>query len=308
MKVFITGATGYIGHAVACMFRDAGHEVWGLIRHEDDVKPLARQEIRPVVGDLNETKSYEDAASRCQILIHAARVRGETRADTDQETVKTLLNIGRSGHQAKTVIYTSTVWVYGNTNGYLADETEHLSPIRSEAWRPETEERVVTARGVKGLVLRPGVVYGKQGGITGFWFDEIRNRKSLTLIGDGANRWAMIHVADLARAYLHIAEWGGGHEIFNVTDGSIYTPMQLAESVARAMEFPGKIQCQSVADGAVRFGALAEALALDQVVDSGKARALLNWKSRHRFFPEDVECYLMSWLGYRESENSQYRE
>src|SRR5262249_62273115 len=70
MKVFVTGATGYLGSHIARAFRRAGHEVWGLVRNQAKVRALEEAEIRPVLGTLHEPGSFLSAAERCELLVH----------------------------------------------------------------------------------------------------------------------------------------------------------------------------------------------------------------------------------------------
>jgi len=93
MKVFITGATGYIGFNVAMAYRRAGHEVWGLTRSEEKARILARHEVRPVVGSMQAADRWRDAASACAVLIHAAVDYQADVFDLDRRTVEFLLSL-----------------------------------------------------------------------------------------------------------------------------------------------------------------------------------------------------------------------
>src|SRR5439155_674541 len=84
------------------------------------------------------------------------------------------------------------------------------------AWRPAHEQLVLQAKGVRGLVMRLGCVYGGRGGLTGDWFAAAAAGKAPTVVGSGHNRWTMVHLDDLADAYVRAAERGragasGGH-------------------------------------------------------------------------------------------------
>ena len=70
MKVFVTGATGYIGFAVAAKFAARGHQVMGLVRSAEKAKRLACAEILPVIGSMNDPESYTQAAQACELLVH----------------------------------------------------------------------------------------------------------------------------------------------------------------------------------------------------------------------------------------------
>src|SRR5260370_39875310 len=164
MQVFIAGATGYIGFAVAAALRRAGYRVFGLARTAAKAARLERHEIHPVIGDLAEPSSYAAVAAECSVLIHTAFDYAANGVAKDKTTLDTLLEAGRRGAKPKTVIFTSGAWVYGDTGERLADETTPLKPVKLVAWRTAHEQLVLGAPGVRGLVIRPGDVYGGAGG------------------------------------------------------------------------------------------------------------------------------------------------
>jgi nucleoside-diphosphate-sugar epimerase len=294
MKVFITGATGYIGFNVSMAYRRAGHEVWGLTRSEEKARLLARHEIRPVMGSMQQPGSWEAAAQNCSVLIHAAVDYQTDPFALDKQTVEFLLSLSGKGSRPKTLIYTSGVWVYGSTPGMLVDETTPLNPPKMVARRPATEQLVLNAGGMRGLVIRPGCVYGHQGGLTGMWF-AAANANELTAVGDGSNRWTMVHADDLADAYLRAGESGLSGEVFNITDRSRWSVGEMLAAVARVTGYAGKIKFIPVAEAAKSMGDFAECLALDQHVDARKAVRLLGWQPKHGGFVDDIAAYFMSW-------------
>src|SRR5216117_4584611 len=236
MKVFITGATGYIGFAVSAALRRHGHRVWGLARNEAKAGRLARHEIDPVIGNLADPKSYADVAAQCSVLIHTAFDYVAEGVARDKRAIETLLEAGRRGAQPKTLIFTSGAWVYGDTGDRMVDETTPLNPIKLVAWRPAHEQLVLRATSARGLVIRPGCVYGGAGGLTAPWFAK----PGETVVGDGRQRWTMVHVDDLADAYVRAAESGLAGEIFNVNDRSRFTVLELATAAARAAGYKGE--------------------------------------------------------------------
>jgi len=298
MKVFITGATGYIGFNVATAYRRAGHEVWGLTRSEEKARILARHEIRPVIGGMQAPDGWRSAAGDCAVLIHAAV---DYQADVfalDRQTVEHLLSLSKIGPQPKTLIYTSGVWVYGDTRGRLVDETTPLNPPKMVAQRPGVEKLVLHSDSAHGIVIRPGCVYGYQGGLTGMWFAGAVQEKNLSAVG-GANRWTMVHADDLAEAYLRAGECGLHGEAFNITDRSRWSVADMLQAVARVTGYTGKIQFIPVADAAGSMGDFAECLALDQHVDARKAARLLGWQPNHGGFVDDVDTYFTAWKAAR---------
>lgn len=304
MKIFVTGATGYIGFQAAAAFRRAGHEVWGMARSDVNARRLARHEITPVPGRLEEPETYREAARDCSVIVHAA---ADSRGDMpamDRQAMETLLSIKLPGAPPKTVIYTSGVWVYGDTHGRLVDETSPLNPAGLVTWRPAVEEMVLEASGVRGIVIRPGCVYGRQGGLTGMWFAGASPEKPPAVIGNGENYWAMVHVDDLAEAYLLAAESGLGGEAFNITDRSRWKVGQMAEAAARAAGSREPVRHVPVTEASAQMGLFAEALSLDQHVDARKAVRLLGWQPKHGGFVDEVDTYFAAWQAARHGEAS----
>ena len=292
MQVFVTGATGYIGFAVATALRRHGHRVFGLARSDAKAARLTRHEIEPVIGDLSGPKTYADVAAHCSVLIHTAFDYSADGVAKNKLTIDTLLDAAGRGAQPKTLIFTSGAWVYGDTGDRMVDETTPLNPIKLVAWRPAHEQLVLRAGAVRGLVIRPGCVYGGAGGLTAPWFAK---PGEAAVVGDGRQRWTMVHVDDLADAYVRAAESGLAGEIFNVTDRSRFTVLELATAAARAAGYKGEIRPLPLAEARKTMGDFADALALNQHLDSGKAVRLLGWQPRHGGFLDEVEALYGAW-------------
>jgi len=297
MNVFITGATGYIGFQVAQTFRRAGHRVLGLTRSRENAERLSRHEIHPIIGSMQEPASYKKAADSCQVIIHTAADYENDSLTLDKQTVENLLTSTRS-EPLKTVIYTSGTWVYGNTGGIASHESTPLNPIKVMSWKPDVEEMILGTEGVNGIVIRPGCVYGRQGGMTRSWFDSAMNQETFRVIGNGNHRWAMVHVDDLADAYLHAASSGLESEVFNITDGSDTPVRDLVSAVARVANYKGEIRFVTAKEASAQMGDLAEALAIDQLIDASKAKSLLGWEPRHQSFLDDIDLYFAAWRAF----------
>src|SRR2546425_11616305 len=148
--------SGYVGSSVATAFRRAGHHVWGITRSQAKARRLAQQEIEPVVGDLADPRAYADVAAECSLLVHAAFEYSPNGVAKDKTAVETLIEAGRRGARPKTFVFTSGVWVHGDTGDRMADETTPVHPIKLVAWRTAPEPPRVQAFGVGGAGIRPG--------------------------------------------------------------------------------------------------------------------------------------------------------
>jgi len=281
MKIFVTGATGYVGRAVAEALRRRGHRVAGLTRSAAKAKSLEAREIEAVVGDMRNASSWERQASEADVRVHCAVEYGAEYQALDKKTVDSLLSFGRT-------VYTSGVWQYGPGGPF--DENSAGNPLMP--WRSEHEKLVLAA---KGLVIRPGCVYGGAGGLTALWFQGALERKAAPIVGEGKNRWAVVHLEDMAILYAHAAESEFSGEIFNAVDGSRFTVREMAEAASRAAGAKGAVHAFPFSEAEALYGGLVHGLALDQHVDGSKARKLLNWTPRFNGFPADADRYYASW-------------
>ncbi len=297
MRVFLTGATGYIGFAVAAEFARRGHEVVGLVRTAAKSGPLNAAEVRTVVGELQSPETWEAQARKSDVLVHCA-VDYTAHQALDRKAVDALLRAA-DGSRGQVVLYTSGVWLYGSTKGAVDEsgaDAAHVLP-----WRREHEKLVLAAASAtrRCLVIRPGCVYGGRGGLTGMWFDSAEKGKEAVVAGDGANKWALVHVEDLARLYALAGESSLSGELFNAVDYSRETVLDMAQAASRAAGAGGKVKKLSADDARKAFGGLAEGLLLDQEVDASKAERLLGWDPRFDGFSEHADRFYLSWKASR---------
>jgi nucleoside-diphosphate-sugar epimerase len=190
------------------------------------------------------------------------------------------------------LVYTSGVWQYGPGGPFV--ESSAGAPLMP--WRSEHEKLVLAA---KGLVVRPGCVYGGTGGLTGLWFQGAVERKAAPIVGDGANRWAVVHLEDLADLYVRAAEGGLTGELLNAVDASRFTVREMAEAASRAAGAGGAVKALTVPEAEKAYGGMARGLALDQRVDASKAGRLLGWTPRFSGFPPDADVFFSAWNAFR---------
>jgi nucleoside-diphosphate-sugar epimerase len=176
----------------------------------------------------------------------------------------------------KPFIYTSGVWVYGNTGDHIADEDFPLNPIPLAAWRPAVERLVFQAE-VRGVVIRPAIVYGRAAGILGDFVQSARERNAARFVGDGENRWPLVHVEDLADLYVRALEHAPAATVLNASDGPSVKVRALAEAASFGADAGGNTEAWPLDEAREELGAYADALVLDQQISSQRARTLLGW-------------------------------
>lgn len=302
MRVFVTGATGIVGRAVATAFARRGHRVLGLVRSPEKANALARDEVEPVVGTLQEPATWRDRAASCHALVHCAMDYAAKTFELDRGAVRVLSEIGGRKGNAKTLVYTSGCWVYGDTGDRRVDESSPTNPAKLVAARIENEGFVLSCARpeLATIVIRPGCVYGGSGSLTAAWFETASTKGAARIVGDGTQRWAMIHKDDLADLYVRAAESGLACEVLNATDRSRSTVRECAEAASRAAGANGAIESLTLAAAREKLGLVAEPLAFSQHVDSNKARRLLDWQPRHAGFVDEVETLHLAWRASRE--------
>ncbi len=293
MKIFVTGASGYIGSAVAAALQGSGHDVIGLVRSTQSAERLNALNVKTVIGVIQSPETYRRAAEQCSLFIHAAADYTD-RLQADRIAIETFREIAARRLLMGAVIYTSGVWIYGDTGRHAVDESAVLRPPPYVAWRREVEQLVLETGGV---VVRPGCVFGGQGGLTANWFEGAVEHNAIRVVGNGLNHWAMVHIDDLADAYVRLVNARLTGTILNITDRSRLRVREMVESVAQITQMDGPIQYIPTVEAVSALGTVAECLALDQHIDAGCA-ALLGWSPQRPDFVTGVEEYLDSWKCY----------
>src|SRR3970040_1275433 len=120
MRIFLTGATGYVGSAVLDALLRGGHTVTALVRDPEKAERMSLRGVQPIVGDLSMPKYYVGAVEACDSIIHAALEPMKRGPDIDRQAIDSLLGAAIR-HAAKgqpgSFVYTSGVWILGNTAG-----------------------------------------------------------------------------------------------------------------------------------------------------------------------------------------------
>jgi nucleoside-diphosphate-sugar epimerase len=296
MRVFLTGASGYVGSAVLVSLVHAGHHVTGLVRNSEKAERVASLGGTPVIGDLSDSSSYRKAAEGHDGYVIAAfdYARGP---QVDRDSIDVILAAARrSSHEARPrfVIYTSGVWVLGNTSQPSAEDAP-LDPAPNVLFRP-AHERVVldaSADGLRTVVVRPGIVYGGARGIIGDVFRDAMNGL-IRVTGAGDNHWPVVYDRDLGDLYVRLANHAGASGLYHANDEGDERVNDIVDAVVRHVPNSPDVRRVPLEEAKAKHGAYAVALALDQIVRSPRARAL-GWAPSLRSVGGNVARLLEEW-------------
>jgi nucleoside-diphosphate-sugar epimerase len=156
------------------------------------------------------------------------------------------------------------------------------------AWRAAVDQRVLAAPGIRTVLIEPGVVYGHGGGIPRLVTGAERRPDGLTLIGDGTQHWATVHVDDLARLYLAALDRAGHGETFLGVSGDNPTTRRLGEAASRRLGLGGRVVPEEPAATVQRLGEFGRALLLDQQAAGEKARRVLGWQPARPSLADEI--------------------
>jgi nucleoside-diphosphate-sugar epimerase len=282
MRIFLTGGTGYIGGAVLDALVRSGHTVTALVRDNEKASRLVARGAHPVVGNLADVESYSAAAAAQDGYIHTAFDGGTGRGPTvDRLALDTLLSAAKrprtaspSVVAARFFIYTSVATVLGATSD-PAGEDAPVNPIAHVSWRPAHEEYVLNSANhdLRTLVVRPGYVYGGGTGIVGDLLKAASNGL-VRVIGDGGNHWPLIYERDLADLYARLVAREDATGVYHANDEGDERVNDIVEAIGPYLSHRPDVRHVPIDEARAKMGTYADALSLDQVVRSPRARAL----------------------------------
>ena len=303
MRVFITGASGYIGGSVARALVERGHQVMGLTRSAERAKGLDQLGIQPVVGELKHWDTLVTQARASDAVINAA--------DADDAYAASALLTALRG-SGKTLLHTSGTSIVGDMAGgepsnVIVTEDVHLSsqPRFEKAGRVAIDRAVMSASGhdMRTVVICPPMIYGVGAGLhkTSIQLPGLIRASRLlgagVHIGRGENRWSNMHIADLVDLYLLALEQAPAGSFFFAENGEA-SLKEISIAISHRLGLGGRTRSLSIAEALEHWAPAAVhfSLASNVRVSATKARAMLGWRPRFSSIVEyiaqttDLDC------------------
>jgi nucleoside-diphosphate-sugar epimerase len=296
MRVFVTGATGFIGSAIVPELIDAGHHVIGLVRSDAGAKSLAAAGAEVYRGDLEDLESLRSGAANSDAVIHTAFNHDFSKymanCEADARVIEALGDaLAGSG---RLLIVTSGTGMVTSAPGIPA--TEHDPPASSKVIpRAASEEAAasVAARGVRVAIVRLPQVHDtvKQGLVT-YGIQVAREKGVAAYVGEGLNRWPAAHLRDTARLYrlaLEKAEAGATYHVdrFHAVAEEGISARAIAEVIGRGLNVP--VVSLRPEEAAGHFGWLGMFVARDLPASSVHTRKKLGWNPTGPGLISDLE-------------------
>jgi len=294
MKVFLTGASGYIGGSVAASLLCAGHHVLGLVRSVDKAGQVRARGIEPVLGSLDDGGTLVRAAREADAVINAA--------DADHMAAIEAILPALQG-SGKAFIQTSGSSIvgdraWGEPGDKVYDDETPFRPGPGRAARVAVNQRVLAAAadGVRAVVVSPSLIYGPG---RGTHRESIQIPRLIALakkfgvarhVGRGENIWSNVHIDDLADLYLRILAHAPAGAAYFAENGE-HSMRQVCAAVSRALGYDGSTQAMTMDEAIAEFGegAAAYTYGSNSRVRATRARRELAWSPRNDSLLETIE-------------------
>ena len=277
MRVFVTGATGFIGSALVPELIEAGHQVLGLTRSDVGVQSLTAVGAEPHRGDLEDLESLRSGTAAADAVIHTAFVHDFSRfqevCDIDKRAIETIGSVLVGS--GRPLIVTSGVAALAQ--GRAATESDDPPPV--SAFYPRASEATAVALmepGVRASVMRLPQVHDtfKQGLIT-YMIAIAREKGVSAFVGDGRNRWAAVHRFDAAHLYRLALEKGSAGERYHAIAEEGVPLRDIATAIGRGLNVP--VVSKTPEEAKEHFGWLGSFGAMDLWASSAQTREKLSW-------------------------------
>ena len=288
MRIFVTGATGFVGSAIVEELISAGHQVLGLARSDAAADALARLGVEAHRGELSDTESLVAGAQACEGVIHTAFIHDFSNyaaaAETDRHTIEALGG-ALAGSDRPLIVTSGTLLL--QLQGPRA--TEEDAPNPSFPRKSEEAAASVAARGVRVSVVRlPPSVHGEgDHGFVPALIGLAREKGVSAYVRDGLNRWPAVHRLDAAHLFRLALEKGSAEAWYHGVADEGVPFRDIAEVIGRRLNVP--VVSKSPEESVDHFGWLAHFVAIDCPASSAQTQEQMGWRPTHPALIPDID-------------------
>ncbi len=280
MRVFVTGASGFIGSAVVSELIGAGHSVVGLARSDANARAIEALGAQVHWGTLQDLDALRDGAAKADGVAHLAFIHDFSKfAENGQIDKAAIAAMGEAlAGTGKPLVVTSGTGFLAP--GRLATEEDVARAGDGVPRVSEAAAFAFAARGVRAMAVRLPQVHGAPGkaGFVSYLCDVARTKRVSAYIGDGADRWPAAHRLDVARLYRLALENGVAGKAYHAVGDEGIAVRAIAEVIGRQLGVP--VASIPLADAGAHFGFLAMFAGVDMPASSALTQQWLGWKPR----------------------------
>ncbi|MGC8513968.1 MAG: SDR family oxidoreductase [Acidimicrobiales bacterium] len=279
MRVFMTGATGFVGSFLVPELINAGHQVVGLSRSEAGAEALTGAGADVVRGDVNDLERLRTAAEAADGVIHAAFNHDisnlKQHSEDDRKVIETL-GEALAGSDRPLVVTSGTALARAKTGGPAAETDDHATSVEFPRAATEEAADALVANGGRVMLMRLSQVHDtrKFGRITRH-IQLARQQGRVAYVGDGKNRLPAVHVSDAVRLYRLALEHGKAGARYHAVGEEGVALRDIAEVIGAGLQMP--VESITAEEAPEYFGQLATLVTIDLAASSVLTRQELGW-------------------------------
>ncbi len=288
MRVFITGAAGFIGTATTQELIANGHEVVGLARSDANAGALKKMGAEVHWGTLQDLDSLKEGAKNADGVIHCAFIHDFSKfmenGQIDRHAIEAMGSVLEG---------TNKPFIVTSGTGLIAPGVTVTEDMRRDdgGFAPRVSEQTGLAfasRGVRAMAIRLPQVHGEPGkaGLISYLVESARAKGTAVYVGEGKERWAAAHRMDVVRLYRLALEKGAANAIYHAVGEEGVAMREIVEIVGRGLNVPVKSIKQEEAGD--YYGPLAMFAGLDMPASSALTQQWLGWKPKEIGLLEDI--------------------
>ncbi len=289
MRVFVTGATGFIGTELVQQLKAAGHQVRGLVRSDEGAAQLKAAGVEVHRGDLTDLASLRSGATGVDAVVHLAFNHDFSKfaanAEDERSAIEALASVLDAG---KILVVTSGTGLVAGGAGQLRKESDPPTNNPAIPRNPETIASAAVEKGVQVAIVRlPQVHDTRKQGLVPLLTQTAREKGVSAYIGDGSNRWAAAPLKDVALLYrLAVENSRPGFTVYHAVQEEGVSIREIAETIGKGLKVP--VVSLDAEKAAQHFGWLTHFASVDMPASSEWTRKTLSWNPTGPGLIEDL--------------------